>query len=289
MERSNPREFIGANGPPDDEEEPPTLEEARKIAEAAAYIQFRFPDLKNVLAKRKGKTEMGFRKVLTHILKPEVRLHALHVILMMNRKTIGEDQQRPIIWSDLDDEFDAQLEHVREAVIRHISIDPGKFTSRLDYWVGKDPELRDLEKLQRQAELAALRAEQAAADIKERGRLSKVAELKKTLGRSHLAQRVEAEHLGPSSLSERISDEAIAVIEILVKREVKGQRPPASELNAKGLAECKRLGLARCAEPHLSKAIDPKWGPTGLCAKVFEAALASGRIAKPKKSKPASA
>ncbi len=279
LEAENPRARIGGNNPPPDDDL--LFIDARIVMKAAEYIQFQFQGLDALLTKRKDKRAMGYRKVLEYCLKGLVSNDHLSRILGINRKTIGEDQQRPERWAEADDEFAEDIEHVRLAIIGHVSVNLERFEERLAAWVEEDPELRREEAQTRAEALARRRKDAAAAAEKERARIREVGRLKKTLAGVPSAAAVIAEHLGPRELARRLSAEALAVVETLTKQAAKGAHPKRSTLRADGLAECHKHGLARLAEPYLSRAEDPMVGPTPLASRVYLEAIAQGLLEKP--------
>jgi hypothetical protein len=281
----NPRERIGGNGGPplDDDLADPLFIDKRIVAEAVEYLQFRAPSLSRLLDKRKDARAIGYRKVMEYCLKGLVSNDSLHKILKINRKTIGEDQQRPERWAEIDDEFAEQVEHLRNAIIGHVSINMELFEEKLLYFLEIDPKLRDEEKKERLAALGERRKEIATLAEKERGRVAGMEGLRKTLKGVKEAEAIIASHLGPKEVAKRLSRDGLAAIERLVKRYAKGEHPRTSTLNEAGLKECLRFGLARDAEPHLSKAEDRQMAPTPLGARVYSEALALNILAKPKR------
>lgn len=289
---------IGHNGGPpfdDDEDDkdtsPPTIEEARIVALAIRYLQFK-TGLDDFLTKRKGGLLMGWRLALANCLKDRVRQNSLRQLLGFNRKTMGENQQCADRWAEYDEahgtgEFGNMMASLREAIIADSFVDPVAMSSRLKEFVKLDPDLRRLERIRRECEAAAKDAAQAAADneLRERDakRRKRAAEVEGMLDGVPRAGAIVAQHQGPKELARRATDATLAVVETLIKKNAKGLHPPTSALNAHGLKECLSLGLARSAEPHLSKSDDPKIGPTALCAQVYAEAIAQRRLKSPKK------
>ena len=268
---SNPRIFPGANNPPEDMS---TARAARIILQAAEYLEFQFGDLlKKILAARKGKRPMSFRKVLCHALRGVVRLEDLAAVLDMNRKTVGEDQQRPLKWAEEDDAFDRELEHVSQAVNFHVITDKTLFEERLAHWTEQDVNLRKLEKQQKEHERAAREAEAAAEELEERAKVRAAKATKKLLRGVADASALEAAHMGAKAVAKRLSAQALSVLASLGRADDRGDRRTAGELNGPGLDECKKLGLARSAEPFLSEAPDPRQGITAFGKKVLEKAI----------------
>lgn len=282
----NPRARVGANGGPVDPDFDADFISARIIQEAAAYLQFRFGALEHIRVKRKGARPMSFRLVLAYSLRGIVPSESAARILDINRKTFGENQQRPEVWANHDSEegraFDRWLEHVSQAVYHHVSTNVPEFERLLAHFVALDVNLRKAEKLAKECRQAALEADQAADDLKRQARLKAADALGKTLKGVKNKAAIVAAQKGPAEIARALSDAGVAVVETLWAKEAKGERPPSSTLSREGLAECIKLGLARSAEPFLSKAEDPKIGPTGICGQVYLEAIALGRITKPK-------
>jgi len=284
-------------GPPDDDDghetdnSPPTAEEARIVFAAVRYVQWK-SEREDVLTKRKGGATLGWRLALVNCLKDRVRQNSLRQLLKLNRKTMGENQQRADRWAEHDEEhgtgeFGEMIARLREAIIADGLIDVEAMTVRLKEYVKLDPELRELERMQREHEAAAAEAERAADELearaRERVRRARANDVSKALKGVKGAATIVAQHRGPKDIAKRASEAALAVVERLIKKSAKGIYPPTSDLHADGLKECFKLGLARSAEPHLSKADDPKVGPTALCAQVYAEAIAQKRLKPPKK------
>lgn len=287
----NPRAVIGANGgPPLEDSKAVTIEEARMVMRAVEYVQFCWPDLKSILIKhsKKHKLEMGFRIAVAHALKHEVRLDALRILLQLNRKTCSENQQRPELWAEYDAEFDAAMEDFREVLYRHGRLDRERFAARTMHWIEVDPILRDLEKEEKEKQKTLSKKREADDWEAARARLEQIAALKAALksGGVAAAEAIAAKHAGPEHLAKTLSDEAMDTLARIMKKEANGKRDPASEYDAEGLEECRKLGLARAIVPHLSKDPDPGIGPTALAARVYVEAVATKRIVvKQKKGK----
>lgn len=285
----------GNNGPPIDPTEfDPDFISARIIKEAAEYLQFRFREfgLEHILAKRKGKRPMGFRLILSYAIRGLVPSETAARILDINRKTFGENQQRIEIWmnheSDEGAELDAQLEHVTSAVYHHVMTKVPEVVRLVDHFVAIDPGLRALEKEAAAAALAAERAAQAIADRQEARRIRSAGAMKSKLKGVATKEAIVASHKGPIAIAKEASPEALATLAILARNAAKGAKTVHSELNAAGVDECLRLGLAQDAEPHLSMAKDRARGITAFGAKVYMEAIGLDLIEKPKR-KPARA
>lgn len=288
----NPRAIIGHNQPPPDAASGVTVEEARMVMRAIKYVQDYWP-IKSILIKhsKKHKLEMALRIAVASALKGEVRLESLRILLQLNRKTCSENQQRPEIWAEYDPEFDAHMENFREVLYRHGRLDHEAMSERLLHWIEADPILRDLEKEEKAKQ--KILAKQREADDWEaaRARLEQIAVMKTVLisGGVAEAEKIAAKHAGPEHLAKTLSDEALSVLDRIVKKDDKGKRETASYYDDGGLAECMRLGLARDAEPWRPKGApapsDPVVGPTDLAKRVFVKAVAIKRIVvKPAKS-----
>jgi hypothetical protein len=293
----NPRAVIGGNGGPaldESDTSAPTAEEARLVFSAIAYVQFKRPGLENIVVKRKGGKVLGWRLLVANALKDRVRQSALAELLKFNRKTTGENQQRADRWAEYDDEFgDGEfgelLADLRHAIIADSHVRVDEIDAKLSFFIKKDPELRELERIQREAEAAAAEMERDVAEAerrrKERERLAAANDLAKSLKGVENKAAILAKHKGPKHIAKKASDAALVVVEKLIKKASKGVHPPTSALNAEGLQECLTLGLAKNAEPYLSKSEDPMIGPTALCAQVYAEALAQGRLKTPKRKK----
>lgn len=283
----NPRAVRGHNNPPPDEEEdsesPPTVDEIRRVIRAVEYVQFRGKELEDLMTKRKGGRVLGWRLYVAWALKGQVRLCAIYKLLKFNRKTMGENQQRPERWCELDDELEQQLEHLREAIFRDGSLDIDLLDKRAKHWVKRDPELRELEELQRASERAAAKAESEAARLLEIARQKEIADLKYLLKGVKGKKAIVALHKGPKQVGGELSKEALAVLESVVKKEAKGIRRKASSFNADGLKECLKLKLVREGTAYLQTDDDPAIGPTAYGQQVFLACIEIGRIKRPKK------
>ena len=240
----------------------------------------------------KGGRVMGWRLALAWALKADgrVRLSAIHKLLQLNRKTAGDNQQRPDRWAELDDALDEQLEHLREAIYRDGSIDFTWLDDRLKYWVKRDPELRSLEQLQRAANAAALEAEQAAVAAKARARAKSVTKLSKTLKGVRNKTAIVAAHKGAPVLAQELSGDGLRLLSLLVRAEAKETRLTENFYVEKkelgeALEECIALGLAIRSAPYLSKsAADPAIYPSPLGVRVYQEAVASKRIVVAKKT-----
>jgi len=293
----NPRERIGGNGRPaldEDDNAAPTSEEARRVFGAIAYVQFKRPGLENIAVKRKGGKVLGWRLLVANALKDRVRQSALAELLHYNRKTTGENQQRADRWAEYDDEhgdgeFGDLLADLRHAIIADSHVRVAEIDAKLAFFIKKDPELRELERLQRESEAAAVEAERAADEAekrrREKAKLAAANELAKSLKGVEDKDAILAKHKGPKHIAKKASDATLAVVDKLIKKSAKGIHPPTTSLNADGLRECFKLGLARSAEPHLSKSEDPMVGPTALCTQVYAEAIAQGRLKAPKRKK----
>lgn len=291
----NPRAVVGANFPPCDEPDAPTIEEARLVASAIEYIQAFSEGLEDLLVKRKGGRLLGWRLALANILKDRVRQNSLRQLLGFNRKTMGENQQRCDAWAEHDDEhgdgsFGRHMEALRSAVEAHSFVDRVALEKQLKAYVKLDPELRRLEEQKRAHELAEQEALAAAASLEaaeaEQKAKAEIRAMAKTLKGIEHADAIIAERMGPKRLAKEITDPALAVIEKLAKADAKGARRNASELNPQGLQECIRLGLARESIPHLApRPEDPPIAPTDLGRRVFVKAVEEGRIKAKKRMK----
>lgn len=281
----NPRERIGGNNPPADDL---LFIDRRIVADAGEYLQFRFKNLANLYVSGKSrahKRPMGFRKTLEYCLEGIVTQESLAEIIGRCRETIGEDQARVKVWAEMDDEFASDIEHVRQAVIGHVSVNVARLEAKLEAFVRDDPRLRRLEDQKRAHELAEKRALIAAADLDARQRARKTdAALKRALKGAPNAEAIRARHAGPRETARKLSREALGVIESMALKKLKHRHLKTYELNAEGLAECLRLGLAQDAEPFMSKAPERERmvGPTQLGLQCYHEALQQGLIAKPK-------
>lgn len=287
----NPRAVIGGNFPPpdDDDTAEPTIEEARIVASAISYLQFKVQGLEEVLTKRKGGRILGWRLALANCLKGRVRQNSIRKLLGYNRKTMGENQQRADMWAEHDDEhgdgsFGDLMERLRHAFEADYQVDAPALEKKLKAYVKLDPDLRRVEELNRERLAAAAEAEAAAADLerraKERARDLKAQAVAKSLKGVKGAGSIVAEHIGAAKLAEKISDAAMAVVEKTVKAEAKGgDRRTRDDLDAAGLKEATKLGLVREAIPHLAPVPkDPPIAPTDLGRRVFLEAVKLKRI-----------
>lgn len=307
----NPRAVAGGNFPPPDDEDDksePTPEEITAVYKAICYVQFKRPGLEDLLVKRKGNIKMGWRHLIANSLKTVVRQNSLAKILKLNRKTMGENQQRPDAWADYDDEhgtgeFSCLLADIRDAILADAKVDVQGLETYLKAFIKLDPELRRIEEQARACENAAKEAEAAAealeakqrareANEKREARTKAVAKaLKGVAGKSAIV----AQHQGAARLAKSLTDAAIEVVETLTKLEARGVRKGANAydkdgyniFDAEGLKLCFKRGLVREGYVHLQAAgVDPPIAPTDLCQRVFVEAVKIGRISvkKPKKA-----
>ena len=277
VKSANPREVIGGNFPPPDEDEndQPTLEEARLVFATIAYVQFKCPHLgPELMLKKKGKLKLGWRHVVFYLLEDRVRQVALAFLLKFKRKTTGESQHRPEVWAAMDPEFDNMLAGLRHAVEADAQVNIAELEAKLKHFVSIDPDLRKMEEAQREHEAAALELDRVADELEAR-KTKRIRNAKTSL--AHL----------PRTVAQRLSEEALDVLEKLAKAEAKRIHPRASALNAAGLAECVKADVAQDAEPHLSKAIDRQHAMTKFGARVAEQAYLLELIAPPKKKRAA--
>lgn len=301
-EAENPRARLGGNNPPPDEEaedtkSPPTIEEITRVMRAIEYVKFRAPDMEDLLTKRKGGRIMGWRLALAWALKGSVRLVAVHTLLQLNRKTAGENQQRPEEWMKLNEDLEEELANFREAVYRDGCIDFKKTDKLLRDFIKSDPQLRTLEEQEKAHLKAAHEAESEAARLAALAEAKAIDRLKRSLKGVKGKQAILSEHKGSTQLAKEISEDCLRVVVKIVVREAKGGRYPASFFDkpddhgaslAFALQQCIKLGLAKKNEPHLSKSADPTITPTDLAQRVYVAAFKVGRLKK-KKKKPAAA
>lgn len=292
MAAENPRAVIGSNSGArprgKGKDRPPTIEEATQVAKAILYVQTFAPNLEDVLVKRKGGRKMGWRLSLAWALKDIVPLIALYQLLQLNRKTAGENQQRPERWAEEDDAIDENLAKLREGIFNTVTLDWKELDVQLGVWVKQDPVLRDQEEQRRSNDLTKKRMLAVAAEIEEADRVRRAKALKKKLKGVKAKDAIEAKHIGAETLAKSLSDDAIDVLAVLAKKEAKGLRPDRSTLDPIGLKECLKRELARVSVPHLSPPVDdPPIGITQFGARVCEAAIAMGRIKARKKPKPA--
>lgn len=299
---------IGHNGGPpleDEDKSPPTLEEGRVVASAISYVQWKVPDLQELLTKRKGGRVMGWRHVVANCVKGRVRRNSLAFYLgKYDEKLTGESQQRPDAWAAYDDEhgtgeFGALLANLREAIEADFKVDGPTMDTMVKRFVKIDPDLRRMEEQQRHHENAALEAERAAADLEAKSRerkatakrLMEAQSLRKTLKGVAGKEAIVAKHLGPKQIARALSAEAVEVVKIIAIAEAKGIRRATSavekgagDAGQAGVRECIRLGVARQAQPYLSAPLDdPPLAPTEFGLSVFNEAVKSGRIEIKKK------
>lgn len=288
----NPRIFIGANGPPDDDDTTaPTMEEARCVAHTVSWLQAKVGNLEDLLVKRKGGRILGWRYLAANCLKGRVRQSSQAILLQFNRKTWGENQHRCDAWCEHDDEHGEgtlghMIESFRHAIVADYQVSPEVVEAteaKLKYYVKMDASLRRLEELRREHEAAAVEAEQAAADLRaradERKRAAKAKEVEKALKGVKGAGAIVAEHMGPKKLAEKLSDAALAVIDKAVRAKEKGVRRTASDFDANGLAECFKYALVVKSVPSFTKEPDdPPILPTQLAERVWVKAVEAKRI-----------
>lgn len=274
---------LGHNSPPPDID----FIDLRIVYETARYLQWKFGGLDDLMLKRSGgRRAMGFRKIMCSALRGVVPRDSLAKILGINSKTMGEDQQRPDVWAEDDEGFAIQNEHLRQAVIGNAMLEVAVMEERLEELVRTDPERRTLEKQQRLHELAAKRADLAAAELKSRAKARAVeTDLRKALGNAPNADAIIAKHKGAKAVARDLSESGVAAIEVLAKLAADKRKPRralTSELNAAGLKEALRLGLAHNAEPYMSAAPDPQIGLSELGGRVYLECVALGRVGKGK-------
>lgn len=261
-----------------EDDDAPTADEARIVFAAISYLKFKLPDLGDFLEKRKGGRKLGWRLVIVNVLKDRVRQNSVRKLLNLNRKTCGENAQRPDCWADHDDEFGDGifgdlLARFREAVHADACVDMPALDEKVRSYAKIDPDLRKLEKQRKAHEEAALEAERAADAIE----------------RAAEARRV-AKRQGAPYIARTASDAAIAFAAELIRLDVKGARKNRSAFDTDkhrdGFAECEALGLTAESVPHLApRPADPPILPTDLCRRVFVEAEKLGRIGKKKKTK----
>ena len=295
MLAENPRAVIGGNNPPPDADL--LFIDARIVERAALYLQFLFPrhGLESMLAKRKCGAALGFRRVLCNSLRGLVQTDNLAAVLGLNRKTVSEDQQSVDVWADADDVFAELMDHVRAAILGTVSVDAEAFFDLLASHMAHEPERRREEKQRRALIAADKRAlAQAHADAQKAKAKNDLASLRRALGDIPKAEAILAEHTGARPIARDLSVAGVAVLEMLMVREAalrdtskKGikHRRRRSELDARGVNECLRLGLAREAIPYGAKDPDPPIGPTPFGEKCYLEALSMGRIEKQRKAK----
>ena len=284
----NPRAVLGHNNPPPDEAADILFIDARLVKEAASYIQFRFQHqrLEAFLSKRKAGLPLGFRRVLCYCLKGLVSTDALAEILSLNRKTLSEDQQSVELWTEEDDAFAEDVENLRMAVMGHIAVNLERFVQTLSAFMADEPDRRRDEKKRR----ALLAADKRALAEKEREKsqekISNLKSLKVALNNKPNAEAILAHHAGARETARRISERALAVLDAVQRADAKvAGRCATSALDRQGLAECIATGIARVAEPHLSKNPDPAIGPTAFGARVYLEAISQKRITLEKKKR----
>lgn len=283
LEAMNASAGIGHNNAPEID---PDFISARMIEKGARVLQWIWPSLDNILAKRKGGAELGFRHVLLHCLQGIVPQQVVADCVGLNRKTAGEGAARPSAWADEDEWFSEHLERVRQIVVGYASLDEATFAERIQEFVATDPERRRAaERLKAECEAAAKKAD-AAADKLERQRLDRLSDLRKSVRSHPRRDAIIAEQEGPKQTARKASEAALVVLEALSIREPqlcddkrkKVSRLTMGELNTAGANECIRLGLAQSAEPYLSKSNDPMVKPTPFGLRVYLEAIASGRV-----------
>lgn len=288
----NPRAVIGSNSGTHNPTRAATI-----ILYGAEYLNANFGELlPKLLVARKGKRFMGWRKVLVYCLKGHVLREDLATLLDMNSKTVGEDQQRPALWADEDEEFDEDLEHISQGMHHTICarLNRERIEARLEYWIAQDVALRKLEKQRKLHLKAAKEAEAAAAELEAKAKEKRAKALKKRLKGHADADAIAAQHAGAKIIAKRLSEEALKVLSILAKVEArvstseKAKRKSVSafdtdKLGLWALDECKRLGLAKTAIPYLAKDDDPSAYITAFGQAVVTAAKELGLIAKDKK------
>ncbi len=275
----NPRAVIGHNQADDFD-----FISARMIERGARIIQWVWPQLDDVLAKRKGGITLGARHVLFYCLRDVVPQAVLADFAGLNRKTAGEGAQRPAAWAEEDEWFAEHLERVRQLVVGYAHLDEQAFAERLVELVDTDPYRRRLEQQRKDHEMAAQEAERAAAELEERKRIRGLASLKRSLKGNPRADAIMAEQYGARHIAKTLSREALGVLATIHAKEAKHLRQPTSAYCEMGLRECLRLGIARNAEPHLSKSTDPIIGPTQFGARVYAEALGLELVVKPKRN-----
>lgn len=295
----NPRAVMGGNFPPPDDDDgtSPTIEEARCVAHTVSWLQDKVGNLEDLLVKRKGGRILGWRHVAANCLKDRVRQNSQAVLLQFNRKTWGENQHRCDAWCEYDDEHeDGQLsvfiERVRHAIVADYQVDEATvegLNAKLKFYVKKDPEMRALEELRREAIAAEAEAnaevKRLEAADKHTKRVASAKAVERALKGVKGASAIVAQHLGPKLLAEKLSEASLAVVEKLVKAEAKGARRKASDLDKAGLKECIDKGLARIVQPYLAPMPeDPEISLTDLCQRVFVEAVEQKRL-KVKKRK----
>lgn len=294
MLAENPRAIIGGNNPPPDADL--LFIDARIVERGAQYLQFLFPKhgLDSMLAKRKCGAALGFRRILCNALRGTVGVESLGIILDLNRKTVSEDMQSVDVWCENDDVFAEIMDHIRAAILGTVQIDADCFFDLLAAHMAGEPERRREEKARR-ALIAADKRELArklmdATKAKAKGDLTK---LKQALGDIPKAEAILALHTGARPIARDLTVNAIAVLEMLMVREAEladtrkkvARRRLRSELDARGVNECIRLGLAREAIPFGAKDADPPIGLTPFGTKCYLEALSMGRIEKPRRAK----
>ena len=279
----NPRAAIGHNQPPPDDDL--RFIDARLVEDAARYLQFRFQrwGLDALMAKRKGGPVLAFRRALMCCLKGLVATEALEAITGFNRKTIGEDQQSIETLCEADDAFAEDFENLRLAVLGHVSINLERFAQTLLDFMEREPERRREDKARRKAALELKRQQVARELERQRTRVSQLRPLAAALKSVEGRDAILAAQAGARETARTVAGRTLAILGQIVRAEAKGVRNHASFYSAPDVQECLRLGMARVAEPHLSKAPDPAIGPTAFGARVYAEAIGLKKITLEKK------
>lgn len=307
----NPRARIGGNNPPPDEpkedKSPPTPEEARKVYETIAYVQFKCPGLDGLMEKKKGKRKRGWRLLVLNLLKGRgVRQNAVADLLGYNRKTIGDDMNSPDLWAESDPEFEDLVCRFRAAVEADAQVDTQATEEKLIYWAKEDAVVRKAAERMRLHLAAALEAERAAdaleaqkaAKLAEAERIKRAKAVEAALKGQANKEALAAQQLGADLLAKKLPDEAISALALFLNSKDGRRRESEFKVVEKakkiidlpvGLDRCKRLRLARISEPTPPRGVpppaDPRFILTDFGSSVAAAAVALGRIQKKKRKK----
>lgn len=284
----NPRAQIGDNGPPEDQAPPIDLEAALTVQRAADYLAFLCKtDAGKIIAKRGAKLHLVIRRCLAVALKGIVPSGELARILGLNRSTVEDDITFAEAWLDRNDELEADLGAMIEAVAKHVAIDPERLKVNLIEELEKDRLVKALEKAKRAEEKAAKEKGRAVAAGKAKAQSDHMDVFEGTLRDAGVADwaAIGARHRGAEGTARRLSKPALATLAALLtadrKTKLMERRLAKASLHANGISELMEKGLAKTLPPIKEDEGQARAGITTFGASVLQAASKIAPARKP--------